>query len=345
MTRITFLIGNGFDLHIGLNTSYKDFYEYYITKYPDDILARSIGSDDIYWADLELALGRYTGEIEPDTENDFWDSEERLEQELTSYLESQMKRVSIRDRKSSMETAIEMQRSLTNFHKELPEIQQQYIEEAINETHTNIVYSFITFNYTTVLDQCINAAKNMIPGEFAKHQTSLGRSYSHAIEPPLHIHGTTEAEMVFGVNDESQITNKEFTSNDYHKQLLIKEETNKCYNRGKTDAARKIIDDSMIICIFGMSIGRTDKIWWQYIAQWLQKNEKRRLIIYETLKYTSRQRIPKRILFHHQDEMLNQFKNNADLSDEEWEQIKEQVYVQCISDLFNCKIVDTTKIL
>ena len=94
-----------------------------------------------------------------------------------------------------------------------------------------------------------------------------------------------------------------------------------------------------------MSIGRTDKIWWQYIAQWLQKSEKRRLIIYETLKYTSRQRIPKRILFHHQGEMLNQFKNNADLSDEEWEQIKEQVYVQCISDLFNCNIVDTTKVL
>lgn len=29
-----------------------------------------------------------------------------------------------------------------------------------------------------------------------------------------------------------------------------------------------------------MSIGETDKMWWQYIARWLQENENRRLVIY-----------------------------------------------------------------
>jgi len=27
---ITYILGNGFDLNIGLNTHYKDFYDYYI---------------------------------------------------------------------------------------------------------------------------------------------------------------------------------------------------------------------------------------------------------------------------------------------------------------------------
>ena len=33
---ITFLMGNGFDVGLGLKTQYKDFYEYFIEKAPED---------------------------------------------------------------------------------------------------------------------------------------------------------------------------------------------------------------------------------------------------------------------------------------------------------------------
>lgn len=39
---ITFLIGNGFDLNLKLNTQYSDFYKYYIKNDPKDLLSKSI---------------------------------------------------------------------------------------------------------------------------------------------------------------------------------------------------------------------------------------------------------------------------------------------------------------
>ena len=57
---ITFLIGNGFDINLGLKTRYSDFYDYY--KYratKDSVILRWMHEDDDKgnWADLETALG------------------------------------------------------------------------------------------------------------------------------------------------------------------------------------------------------------------------------------------------------------------------------------------------
>lgn len=341
MTRITFLIGNGFDLNVGLDTRYADFYEYYIKNHPDDILAKAIGANYIYWSDLELGLGRYTEQVKPEDEDSFWDSEENLEQELANFLEIQMNRVNITDDEIKTETAVEMQRSLTEFHRKLPELQQQHIYHVLDSIKEKIIYSFITFNYTNILDQCLQITKKVIPTDLGKHNANDGLIYSHTIGDVLHIHGTTDAEMVLGVNDEEQIANKEFNKNTLYRQLLIKEETNRRFDRGKVEEAHHIIDDSIVICVFGMSIGRTDKMWWQYICEWLENSENHFLIIYvKADKASEGKRIGKRTLFRWQDEMLNRLKNNADMPDEEWERIRNRIYVECKTDLFNFKIVD-----
>lgn len=41
-----------------------------------------------------------------------------------------------------------------------------------------------------------------------------------------------------------------------------------------------MIYDSFIICIFGMSIGNTDKMWWEKIIDWLKVNGDNKLIIF-----------------------------------------------------------------
>ena len=60
--KITFLIGNGFDLGVGLKTRYSDFVPYYLSlpdNDPDIIAFKSIiESDKETWADAELALGK-----------------------------------------------------------------------------------------------------------------------------------------------------------------------------------------------------------------------------------------------------------------------------------------------
>lgn len=65
--RITFLIGNGFDLNLGLKTRYTDFYPYYcdmpshrhrqIARFRE--LLKQTGSHPL-WADFEKALGECT---------------------------------------------------------------------------------------------------------------------------------------------------------------------------------------------------------------------------------------------------------------------------------------------
>ncbi len=58
---ILFLIGNGFDINIGLKSKYIDFYKYYNSIKSDNeiitALKESLSINDENWSDLETALG------------------------------------------------------------------------------------------------------------------------------------------------------------------------------------------------------------------------------------------------------------------------------------------------
>lgn len=42
---ITYLIGNGFDLNLGLKTRYRDFYDYYVKQPSNDDLIKKFKND------------------------------------------------------------------------------------------------------------------------------------------------------------------------------------------------------------------------------------------------------------------------------------------------------------
>lgn len=144
--------------------------------------------------------------------------------------------------------------------------------------------------------------------------------------------------MVLGVNDESQIANTEFRKDELSRQALIKKETNKRYGNIKFEKACHMIDNSIIICIFGMSIGKTDKIWWQYIAEWLRGNQDRKLVIYDK-ENDERRLFSKYNEFWGKDETLKKFRNNAAVEDGAWEQIKDQIYIAINADMFQFRLV------
>lgn len=58
---VTYILGNGFDLNLGLKTSYYDFYDYYknIPSPNEDIenLKEDIKSNINQWSDLEHRIG------------------------------------------------------------------------------------------------------------------------------------------------------------------------------------------------------------------------------------------------------------------------------------------------
>ena len=76
----TFLLGNGFDVCLGLKTKYQQFYENHYAGLPREGVSNALKDfrkeiegyvkgflkktdDDIDWADLELALGKYSEKL------------------------------------------------------------------------------------------------------------------------------------------------------------------------------------------------------------------------------------------------------------------------------------------
>lgn len=333
MRRITFFIGNGFDLNVGLPTKYSQFYEYYKAKYPNDLLAKEIDADYEYWADMEIGLGKYTSKINSENEDVFWESEELLEQALADYLEIQTNNVSI----DAQETASILRDSLMKFYEELPKAQKMDIIECIRSVGETITYSFISLNYTNILDLCVEAGKEVFSKEVGNHKTRNGSVYAHTIGDVLHLHGTINEELVLGVNDISQIANEDFGKNSLYREFLIKEEANTRFGQNKIQDARQLIDNSVIICVFGASIGATDKMWWKYICKWLQKSANYRLIIFAK-NDNSRSRITKHSLFMGENRILQKLKGQSELTDEEWNKILNRIYIKFDSTIFSFKI-------
>ena len=99
---ITFLLGNGFDRALGLETGYKAFYKWYVKQSKDNLaewvvtfrgeIDKYIHNDpdaDAYWSDAEYGLGQYTEKFTIDTVDQFIDCYEDFRDNLILYLKIQ----------------------------------------------------------------------------------------------------------------------------------------------------------------------------------------------------------------------------------------------------------------
>lgn len=335
MKRITFLIGNGFDVNVGLDTTYGKFYEYYITQHPEDMLAKDIGKHYENWSDLEQGLGEFTAKISKNQKEEFFRSQALLEEKLMEYLKCQMERVDILGHEDII--AENMKTSITHFFDSFAKLQKKDIVDLINSTQQNIEYSFVSFNYTDILDRCVNLMHKMYSRSIAQHFVG-DSTYGHYLGGVLHIHGTVESEHVLGVNDIEQIANKAFQETSLDRQLLIKSETNARYGQNKVLEMQSVIDESIIVCIFGMSLGSTDKMWWEYVLKWLQDDDCRRLVVF-TYNANLVERVSKLDLFLSEDHVYECLQSYSGIGDKEWNELKRKIYIQHNSNLFDFKVV------
>lgn len=315
------------DLNVGLKTSYNDFYAYYTKKHPDDLLAKEIRRNIDSWSDLEFELGQFTRQISPQRKEEFWSSEENMENELAKYLEREVEKIHLEDMGTREKTESEMFRSLTGFYKKNKEDIESL--KSILEDGNNIKeYSFINFNFTDTLERCLD-----ILGErFHPVQISL-----YEKQKALHIHGSIrDCSIVLGVNDESQIANKNFRDSE-SKLRLIKSYINDDYGNTRTRDAHAIINRSDIICVFGMSLGKTDQTWWQYLVEWILKDHSRKLVIFT--KEDGEYNVKKKTL-QKEREIRKKFFDNGNIPDDMCASIpNEQIYVVINAELFCINLV------
>lgn len=280
--KITFLIGNGFDLNLGLETKFCDFISVYkdtttesenLKKFYD-----KIKDDEELWASAEIALGQYTENLKKGEAAIFSECHVDICEALSKYLEDKQVRFNaLFDEEKVISAFSRVNTLLTPF----PPQERTSIEQVFSK-HNNEIreFNFICYNYTDTLDRCLETAgKSDEALGYHKHGTSVMR---HSFSPACHVHGTLKSNMVFGVNDDSQIANNEVfdcVNGDIYKNLLIKQRANASYQEDTDANIAKLLNESNIIYIYGMSLGATDKLWWQRICRWLNVSSEHHLII------------------------------------------------------------------
>jgi len=279
--KVTYLIGNGLDIHIGLKTSYQDFYSF-LQKNKNEPRGTTQNQiynnilnnhfkiekqpDDIDWSDFEIAIGQYTNQIDNEVSLEMFinDYEEFIE-EFTDFIENQSKGV-----------------TSTSFINNTHKIFNNALQKPINleerdqiNIHSNFknnnkdqqVRNFIVFNYTEVFDEIYHSWR-----EKAK-QTRIVSSI------PIHIHGLCQSQVLLGVNDESQLQGK-FCENDTLKIMMVKTLANRSALSMRFEKATEVVKNSELFIIFGMSLGDSDKYWWEKIMENLEKNSANKVLIY-----------------------------------------------------------------
>ena len=275
---VTFLIGNGFDLACGLKSKYLDSYDGYTTSASSSVAVekfkKSIERNNLTWADFEMQLAKYASEFETE--------EELLMclRDYNAYLNDYLYLEQLRFWNNHKDVIVqknavlyEVGRSLTQFYYGLTNNDVNDISSIIN-SDGKVDYSFISFNYTDILDRLVKGAYDL--GYLSSSDSSLVISISEVI----HIHGMLRRDMVMGIDNERQLSSHSYKITRRARRSLIKPVFLQSYDQSRLDNAINIIEKSNIICIFGLSLGDSDLTWRKLLAQWLKSNRDHHLVYY-----------------------------------------------------------------
>lgn len=318
---IVYCIGNGFDIAQGLKTQYCDFYDQYTNRYPISIspsakkLRKSIKSDYKTWADLEMGLGEYTINLnEDDHDEAYFDLSDSLREHLKNEERRFWPNATRKD---------EVIGDLVTPYKTLLERDAAEISSILDQRPSETIHiNIISFNYTTTLEKIHPEHESVHICNLTNHNVYLDNIY--------HIHGTLDFAMIMGVNDSDQIRNEAFHNNPNICDVLVKPQSNEAIRSNNVVICEKLIAEADLIVIFGMSIGETDKLWWQLIgATLLRKNAK--LIIFEHLDkpidFTRAQKIGAK-----RKEVINRFISKINFRPDFIDIISSRIYVNFSTD-------------
>lgn len=251
---ILFVLGNGFDLQLGLPTSYGDFYRYYqgVPTKSEAVkkLKTNISDDKKNWSDLEIALGNYTSCCE--SIDEFCEAYDDIQRELQNYLLEVDKLISSDafDINANSNTIIsgivDPQRAFSPDIARAISHQWNEIKEGQNSSDVRV--NIVTFNYTHTIEHFIE-----------RLESPRGRFVNRIIH--LHREILPNYSIWLGVDNSVQIANTQFQDKEEVKYRLVKPlilENSGGYDHVNCTSS---IETSDAICIFGASLGDSDLTW------------------------------------------------------------------------------------
>lgn len=311
---VTLFIGNGFDINLGLNTGYRDFLAWYLEQPSSNPIIGSfkkmIDKDIETWSDLEKALGEQTNYEPLNDPNNFIKCKENLDINLYHYLKKQQR---------SIEDCITSE-AISLFSMQLDGLFNYFSPSAVVKTCKESMYdseiNVITFNYTEIFDRFWENAE---PGIALRGKL-------------IHVHGTLEHDMIVGVNDISQIANANCNTDQRIIDMCVKPHMNDYCDPEKVLAVEEIISNTDIFIVFGMSIGITDKIWWEKVIQQVLNNSNGHIFI---VNYHPLYRPALPYHKHYKTDFMNNMLHFMDLDKEKRKQLLSKISIELNTELFN----------
>lgn len=266
---LLFVIGNGFDLQLGLPTSYSDFYQYYISRpSQSEVISRlkgEISQNQQNWSDLELALGKISANYsDVDTFCEVYDD---IQMELQRYLLKldelmQAGTLTINSDAEILRRGIGLPEKY--FSKEVQESIVSHYNGFFDIDKSSIInVQILTFNYTHTIENLFHNKRLQNP--ILEGSSSYMRSIRH-----IHRDISPSNSIWLGVDNEAQILNQGFQTNEAIRLRLIKPEI-LSESPIVINNIAQTISVADVICLFGTSLGATDQTWVQKIAEKISK--------------------------------------------------------------------------
>jgi hypothetical protein len=288
---IAFLIGNGFDVNAGLKTRYTDILAKYLRLESVDprivSFKEEIDRNIEYWSDFEKRMGDYAKYFDGSNLDEMIDNYQfcinDFSRNMVLFLKKQEARVNLKGKENLISEAFK--KSIIDFYLLLENNPKRIITNMISNIGF-IRYSCISFNYTNALEKCYEIFKSdhtilkyMSQKMQAAHK-SISYGSSNFLGQVFYIHGTLGNNFVLGVDNQAQIMHEGFRSDSRITDSFIKPQANKFLGNGNNSNVENVINSADIFCIYGMSIGETDKTWWKKIAENLKTYGNKQLVIF-----------------------------------------------------------------
>jgi hypothetical protein len=314
MANITCIIGNGLDVSLKLDTTYKAFYNYVKKNklHPSNSIYAAIAKEEPeLWADFELGLGRFTNTIESVTEKERVQWSQTLNKELDEIKKDLKQYVQAQNERAD-EHIPNIKFTRRSLYSGLEIGQENNVSQHISDGRQTAI-RFVTLNYTNVLEKLFPNVGRAVAGQ----------DYS-VVSPVHHIHGSINRKISLGVNDETQLSSYIDTD---EKNYLIKPELIRLMNDGRIEKLTELINVSDVTVLFGVSLGATDKYIWEKVINWLSSYQDKLLIIHHYERGLDVTDLTERESLLLSDRVKNKFLSHATLDDYEKTDLKSKIYV------------------
>ncbi len=320
---ITVLIGNGFDIGLGMKTRYTDFLDLCylreespgnspVQRLKQHILKEKVAkggdSSNVNWADAEWAFGQLDEDVLGNDEpfESFRICLADFKNKFEDFLRRQNDAVSISEEKRRA-VGQAFCECVVRIGEKLATKYRRRFYQPFRAGKEYVEINVITYNYTDVLDRMLSDLMKFQSGDGLSYKIQDGKEAICRVKEILHVHGDLKSDIIFGVDDESQIKNEKVREGCRLSNYLVKKDIDFVQGDEYEKRAVDLINKSNCIITLGLSFGETDKTWWGILLE--KARAKHFLLVPCVYRATRKAEVLPEATQRHKDEFVKMFKS------------------------------------